>query len=264
MLDPQRYRTAAARDPFHRPPLSVPRGSAVALVLHAVALVAILALAIAPAMPDVLRFFAIGLGIGVATCIPIGIANVIVLDAAYHHGARRAIGAAIGGALADGIYAGLGMFGMGQLIGRYPFLPPVLHSISGCVLVAYGVTLLRARSVLADTTERPAAPRSGGQLGAGFVVGLGATLLNPSAVVTWIVIVGGHATGVAPTDAAAWLAGVVLGTFAWFLVVAFLALRGRRVLRDKAVWMTRFVGAIVIASGMFSFAQVLGVAFGAS
>lgn len=264
MLDPQRYRTAAARDPFHRPLLSVPRGDAVALALHAVALVGIIAIVIVPAMPDVLRLFSIGVGIGVATCIPIGIANVIVLDAAYRYGARRAIGAAIGGALADGIYASLGMFGMGRLIGRYPFLPPVLHSISGCVLVVYGVALLRARPVVADTTERTAAPGSGGQLGTGLVIGLGATLLNPSAVVTWIVIVGGHATGVAPADAAAWLAGVVLGTFAWFLVVVFLALRGRRVLREKAVWMTRFVGAIVIASGLFSFAQVLGVVLGAS
>jgi threonine/homoserine/homoserine lactone efflux protein len=260
MLDPKRYPTAA-RDPFGRPALRVPFGHAIALALQAFALVGIIALAIVPAMPALLRFFAIGVGIGVATCIPIGIANVIVLDAAYRHGARRAIGAAIGGTLADGIYAGLGMFGLGQLIGRYPFLPPLLQVISGCVLVVYGIVLLRTRPVVADVNERQAAPRSGGQLGTGFVVGLGATLLNPSAIVTWIVIVGGHATGVAPMDAAAWLAGVMLGTFGWFLVVTFLTLRGRRVMREKAAWMTRFVGAIVIATGMASFAQVV---FGAS
>jgi arginine exporter protein ArgO len=256
MLDPQRYLTAAARDPFRRPEVSFPRGAA--LALHTLAIVGIVTLAIVPTMPDALRFFAIGVGIGVATCIPIGIANLIVLDAAYRHGARRAVGAAIGGALADGIYAGLGIFGIGRLLGRYPFLPPVLHAISGCVLVVYGMVLLRTRPVVADTTERLAAPRSGDQLKTGFAVGLGATLLNPSAVVTWVVIVGGHATEVAPADAAAWLAGVVLGTFVWFLVVMFLALRGRRLLREKAVWMTRIVGAIVIASGVFSFAQLFG------
>ncbi len=258
MLDPAVYRVAAERDPFRRRPLVVPRRLALALdLVLVVALVAAVAAEYVEA--DVLGFFAIGLGIGVATCIPIGIANVIVIDAAYRHGARRALGASIGGAIADGIYASLGIFGIGPLIQRYPVLPYVLHAISGCVLVGYGVVLLRSRPALAGLPDERSTGAADGELAAGFLVGLGATLLNPSAVVTWVVVVGAHATGITPLQSGAWVGGIVVGTFAWFLVVASLALRGRRVLRDKAVWMTRIVGALVIASGLFSLARVAGL-----
>jgi arginine exporter protein ArgO len=263
MLDANRYRAAAARDPFHRRPVVVPYR--IALALDAIVAVGLAGLALTTTIaPEVLGFIAIGLGVGIATCIPIGIANVIVIDAAYRHGARRAVGASLGGALADGLYASLGIFGIGPLIGKYPIVPYVLHGISGCVLLVYGVVLLRARSTLAGPSEPRSVVGGEGELARGFGVGLAATLLNPSAIVTWVVIVGGHATGITQMQAAAFVAGIVVGTLVWFFVVAFLALRGKRVLREKAVWMTRIVALIVIGSGVFSFARVLGLAVGAS
>jgi L-lysine exporter family protein LysE/ArgO len=259
MLDPLCYRVATARDPFGRSPVVV--GRPVALALDAVIAMAVIgAIAGAHLGGGVLGFFAIGVGIGIATCIPIGIANVIVIDAAYRYGRRRALGASIGGAIADGIYAALGIFGVGPLIASYPVLPYILHAISGCVLVGYGVVLVRSQPALAGLPDDRVTDSGGGQLGAGIVVGLAATLFNPSAVVTWVVIVGSYAAGTTGVEAGAWLAGIVIGTFVWFQVVASLALRGRRVLRDKAIWMTRIVGAIVVASGLFSLARVVGLA----
>jgi arginine exporter protein ArgO len=256
MFDPSSYRAAAAHDPFRRRPVFLPLR--LALTIDAVIVVGLATLTAATRVtPDVLGFLAIGLGIGIATCIPIGIANVIVIDAAYRHGARRALGASIGGALADGIYASLGIFGIGPLITRYPTVPYVLHAISGCVLVGYGLVLLRARPTPLTAAEPPGTRRDG-HLAGGFVVGLAGTLLNPSAIITWVVIVGGHATGIDHVQATAWVIGIVVGTFAWFLVVAALALRGRSVLRGKAAWVTRIVALVVIASGLFSFTRVLG------
>lgn len=246
----------AAHDPFGRPALFVPRR--VTEAANAVAVVGGAALALASLAPSLLAYFAIGLGLGIATCIPIGIANVIVIDATYRHGVRRAIGAAIGGALADGMYASLGIFGIGPLIEQYPFVPRLLHAVSACVLLVYGLVLLRSRPLLVDAGPPVSSP-SRGELGTGFAIGLGATLLNPSAVVTWVVIVGAHATGVARQEAGAWVAGIVVGTFAWFMVVMTLALRGRRVLRDKAVWMTRVIALVVIGSGVYSLSRVVAL-----
>lgn len=260
MLDADRHRAAAALDPFHRATVFVPRR--VALAINAIVVVGAIGFSLATNVaPHILGFFAVGLGIGVATCIPIGIANVIVIDAAYRHGPRRALGASVGGALADGIYAGLGIFGIGPLMGKYPFLPYVLHGISGCVLLVYGTLLLRARPALAEPTEARSTGQREGHLVGGFIVGLAATLLNPSAIVTWVVIVGGHASGITDFEAAAWLIGIVAGTLAWFLVVMCFALRGRRVLRDKAMWMTRIVAMLVIGSGLFSAGSVLRILF---
>jgi hypothetical protein len=50
--------------------------------------------------------------------------------------------------------------------------------------------------------------------------------------------------------------GIVVGTFAWFLVVTWLALQGQRLLRSNAAWMTRAVGVVVIASGLVALARI--------
>jgi arginine exporter protein ArgO len=103
--------------------------------------------------------------------------------------------------------------------------------------------------------RRPPAFSARLPLARGVGVGLAATLLNPSAVVTWVVIVGTHAAGVTPLEGGAWVTGIVLGTFAWFLVVLYLALRGARA-RRGAAWLTRVLAVLVVVSGVVSLAPV--------
>ena len=250
MRDRVRFRVVAARDPLRRGLVVVPRR--LVLAADVVAILGIAGLALSQHVsPDLLGYFGLGCGIGVVTCVPIGIANVMVIDAAHRHGATRAIGTGIGGALADGLYVSLGIFGIGPLLARYPSVPTVLRAVTGCVLVIYGIVLVRARP-FHDRDPRETPPQVHGQLRRGVAVGLAATLLNPSAIVTWVLIVGAHAIGALRGEGAAWIAGIVVGTFAWFLVVAWLALRSQRVLGRNVVWMTRVVGAVVIASGLVS------------
>jgi arginine exporter protein ArgO len=201
----------------------------------------------------VLTYFAIGLAIGVITTIPIGVSNVAVIDAAYRHNVGRAMAVGLGGAIADGIYAALGIFGMGPVLNRHPNVPPVLYAISGVVLVVYGLIILRAPPILESTTQAPPPPVKRSQhLSAGVMVGLLTTLLNPSAVVTWVVIVGSYASGISLEYGIVWVIGVVVGTFGWFVVLAYLADHGKRVFSGKAIWMTRIVAALVAGYGLFS------------
>ena len=53
------------------------------------------------------------------------------------------------------------------------------------------------------------------------------------------------------------MAGIVVGAFAWFVVVVVLARRGRRVLRGRAVVLTRIIAVAMVAAGLFSFSRVL-------
>jgi L-lysine exporter family protein LysE/ArgO len=255
MHDRQDVRDAARRDPFRRAFVSVPRGLAVALNIGA--LIVLVVAPIAARTPAaILGYFALGAGIGLVTCIPIGVANVIVIDSAIRYGVARAIGAAIGGALADGIYSSIGMFGVDPLLARHPMLPRILRAVSGAVLVIYGLLLVRARGDVAPQADVHAlAPRA--QVGRGVLVGLAATLLNPSALVTWVVIVGAHAVGLGVAERGAWVFGIVVGTFAWFLVVTFLAVRGKRALRGNAIWMTRLAGLLVLAWGVVCLVRIL-------
>lgn len=54
-----------------------------------------------------LTYFVIGLAIGILTGVPIGPANLAVIDAAYRHTMRRALGVALGAAFGDALYAGV-------------------------------------------------------------------------------------------------------------------------------------------------------------
>jgi arginine exporter protein ArgO len=135
----------------------------------------------------------------------------------------------------------------------------VLHATGGLVMIGYGAVLFRRRPVMVGSEEqRPVGPGRG-ELRRGVALGLATTLLNPSALVTWVVIVGAHATDITRAQAAAWVSGIVVGAFAWFLVVVFLALRGRRALRGKAAWLTYATGVVLVATGLFSLARAFGV-----
>lgn len=202
----------------------------------------------------VLTYFVIGFVIGVVTCIPIGMANVAVIDAAYRHNLSRAIAVGLGGAIADGIYASLGIFGVGPFLARHPEIPPYLYLISGIVLVIYGLLTARAKPSIPSLqvpSDAPVPTRSQ-HVSTGLLMGLLITLLNPSAVVTWVVIVGSYAAGVGTDDGIACVIGVVLGSVLWFGVVAYAADHGKRVLNDKAIWMTRIMGILVAGYGVFS------------
>ena len=57
-------------------------------------------------------FLLIGLAAGALTGVPIGPANVAVIDAAYRFTLRRAVAVALGAAIADGVYAAAGMLSL--------------------------------------------------------------------------------------------------------------------------------------------------------
>src|SRR5689334_6997855 len=101
-------------------------------------------------------FFLIGAAAGAITGVPIGPVNVAVIDAAYRHTMRRAIGVGLGGALADGLYSALGVLGVTPVLRTYPSIPPLLYLVSGLVLLGYGFLTARSQPVApAQPVETP-------------------------------------------------------------------------------------------------------------
>jgi threonine/homoserine/homoserine lactone efflux protein len=197
-------------------------------------------------------FFLIGFAAGALTGIPIGPVNVAVIDAAYRHTLRRALAVGFGGALADGAYAALGVLGVTPMLRANPSVPPILYGISGVVLVAYGILTVRSRPVTPASSEAPRSPNPSKEMWSGFTVGLALIALNPAALVTWVVIIG----SILPDDAsnAAGLvlsAGVVIGSLLWFSFVAVLTHRGKHLLGEKAVWIPRIVGMLLMGYGLY-------------
>jgi threonine/homoserine/homoserine lactone efflux protein len=193
-----------------------------------------------------LMFLLIGIAAGAITGIPIGPANVAVIDAAYRHTLRRAIAVGLGSAVGDTLYAGAGVLGVTPVVQTYPSVLTILYAISGIVLLVYGFLTARSQPVQpAITPTDPGASQATLQrreVWSGFTVGLALIMLNPAAIVTWVII----ATSLPAHDniyeGIAVALGVFLGSWAWFALVAYLTHKGKNVLGDKAQWIPRVIG----------------------
>ena len=190
-------------------------------------------------------FLAIGVAAGALTGVPIGPVNVAVIDAAYRHTLRRAIAVGLGGAIADGLYAALGVLGVTPFLQKYPTVPPILYAISGIILLVYGFLTARSQPVAPAAPTDVAASESVAmrrEMWSGFSVGVALIVLNPAAIVTWVFIMGSIIPDATVTEGIACAVGVVVGSFGWFALVAYLTQKGRQVLGEKAAWIPRFVG----------------------
>ncbi|MCX5747599.1 MAG: LysE family transporter [Proteobacteria bacterium] len=191
-------------------------------------------------------FFAIGFAAGALTGIPIGPVNVAVIDAAYRFTFRRAVAVGAGGAVADGLYAALGVLGVAPLFERYPSVPPILSAISGVILLIYGVLTARSQPVTPASSSSDAPVDRRREMRQGFTIGLALILLNPAALVTWVVIVSSKIPAATTIDGISFAIGVSVGSFAWFALVAYLTTKGKHVLGDKAAWIPRLIGIALI------------------
>jgi threonine/homoserine/homoserine lactone efflux protein len=206
-------------------------------------------------------FMLIGIAAGALTGVPIGPVNVAVIDAAYRHTLRRAIAVGLGGAAADMLYSGLGVLGVTPVLNTYPSIPPILYAVSGVVLLVYGFLTARSQPVQPAVSEERASHaeiRLKKEMWQGFSVGAALILLNPAAMVTWVVIIGQL---IPPIDnnwqGLACAIGVGIGSFGWFSLVAYLTHKGKSVLGDKAAWIPRVIGVALMVYAVYLIAKAV-------
>jgi arginine exporter protein ArgO len=205
----------------------------------------------------VLTYFLIGLAIGMFTGIPIGPANLAVIDAAYRHTMRRATGVALGAAAGDLMYAGVGINAIGPIVESNPGIPPVLFFLSGIILAIYGALTARAQAVAPATEHAPRPQEPSKEMWSGVTVGLALILLNPAAIVTWVVVIGPHLAGATHLEGLAATIGVFIGSLGWFYFVAYLTNHGKRLMGGKAIWITRTIGIGLVLYGLFSIGRAI-------
>jgi threonine/homoserine/homoserine lactone efflux protein len=201
-------------------------------------------------------FFLIGAAAGAITGVPIGPVNVAVIDAAYRHTMRRAFAVGLGGALADCLYAALGVLGVTPVLRTYPSVPPLLYLASGIVLLGYGFLTARSQPVAPaqpspDEAREPTSTMRRRELWSGFTVGAALIILNPAAIVTWVVIMGQIIPDATITEGIACSIGVACGSFGWFALVAYVTHKGKSVLGDKAAWIPRLVGIALMVYSVY-------------
>lgn len=209
-----------------------------------------------------LVFFLIGFAAGALTGVPIGPVNVAVIDAAYRHTMRRALAVGAGGAIADALYCALGVAGVTPVLNSNPSIPPILFAVSGVVLLIYGFLTVRSRPVVPVQHEAAHAVHAADETWAGFKIGITLIILNPAAIVTWVVIVGSFLPNPTVTDGLVTAFGVLLGSFVWFALVAVLTQKGKSAFGEKALWIPRAVGIALMAYALYLLVKALAYFLG--
>ena len=206
-----------------------------------------------------LSFFLIGATVGVISGVPIGPVNLAVIDAAYRHSLRRALMVGLGGALGDGVYALVGIVAMGPILSRYPVVSPVLYGVSGVGLFLYSIRVLRSQPTapLRKPSHRPPSAAVEAPMWSAFLGGLGLVMMNPAAIVTWVIIVGLFMHGVTAANGVLAAMGVVVGSFAWFTGVAHVTEHGKDIIGDKTLKITRVVAYLILGYSVFAVGRAL-------
>lgn len=195
---------------------------------------------------------AVGFAFGYLGSMPVaGPISVLVLHLGLAHDPRHALRVAVGGAVAEGLYALVAFWGLSTVLAAYPVILPVSRLVGAGLLLALGLVMILRRTGLATPAGQPG-PRRGGKrsLALGFLV----TAVNPTLIVTWSAAVAAlHATGLVAMDQRAALpfaGSVAVGIVAWFLTLLWLVARWRE--RMSLAAMTRFMkvmGAALVAAG---------------
>jgi putative LysE/RhtB family amino acid efflux pump len=196
---------------------------------------------------------ATGLGLGFLVGAQVGPIWLLCARTSLRHGAPSGLAVGLGAAVVDTAYACLGVAGAARLL-AVPGLRLGLGVVGGAVLLLLGARTLwsafRVRLGGEADVEVMSPPRA-------LRTSLAATASNPSTIASWAAIfAAASAAGVArtPGQAVAMLAGVGLGSMAWFTILSVgMALLRRRIGRRGLQLADGLAGA-----GLLGFGGVLG------
>jgi len=200
-------------------------------------------------------FFAKGLVIGVAVAAPVGPIGVLCIQRTLAGGRLMGFVSGLGAATADAVYGAIAGFGLTLVADFLVAQATWLRLVGGVFLLYLGV-----RTFL-DRPAEPAAGATRGSLVAAYGSVAALTAANPATILSFVAIFAGF--GVAGTGghlglAAALVAGVFLGSAAWWLALSFGAgLARRRTGPELMRRVNRVSGVVIAAFGVAALAAAL-------
>ncbi len=195
-----------------------------------------------------------GLAIGVAVAAPVGPIGLLCINRTLTAGFAAGLATGLGAATADAAYGAVAAFGLAALGGAVSAAGDGLRLAGGLFLLYLGVRAFRkvapARAAQAGAT---------GLVG-GYLTSVVLTLVNPATILSFAAIFAG--LGLAETggfaNAAALVAGVFLGSAAWWLFLSAAGAIARRRLPPTALrWINRLSGLVFAGFGLWALAGLV-------
>jgi threonine/homoserine/homoserine lactone efflux protein len=195
-----------------------------------------------------LPLFLRGLAIGFSIAAPVGPIGILCIRRTLAEGRASGFLSGLGAATADALYGCVAGFGLTVVSAFLVDQRAWVQLIGGVFLLALGVRTLRSKPA-----ERAAQASAGRGLAGSYLSTLLLTLTNPMTIISFAGIFA--ALGVAETGgslaAAAWLvAGVFLGSAAWWLLLSGgVGLMRERLASGALLWVNRASGAVLVVFG---------------
>ncbi len=195
-------------------------------------------------MPPLLK----GVVIGFSIAAPVGPIGLLCLRRSLANGRLSGFVSGLGAATADAFYglvAALGLTALTHFLVQHQ-MP--LRIAGGLFLFYLGLRIARTPPAAASAETRNDAPR----LGTAYVSTLLLTLTNPATILTFLGVYAGLGLQERSTSASALVAGVFLGSAAWWLLLsAAAAWFGRKATVPQLRWINRASGLSVAAFGVW-------------
>lgn len=192
-----------------------------------------------------------GFALGFAVAATPGPIFFLCLRRTLLRGRLHGLVSGLGVATADGFYAAIASFGVAALAtalvnGRRP-----LALVGGVVLIALGARILLERR--SASAEAPATTGSG--LAWAYLSTLGLTITNPATIISFAALAAtvGLSSGGGFAKPAVLVGGVLLGSAAWWCVLAFaVSVLRSRVTPPVVRGISTFSGLAIALLGMFA------------
>ena len=193
-----------------------------------------------------------GFALGFAVAASPGPIFFLCLRRTLTQGRLAGLFSGFGVATADGFYAAIATFGVAALTTAFVAGRRPLAVVGGAILVVVGARILLAER---KANPKPAPASSARNLALAYSTTLGLTITNPATIVSFAALAAtlGFGTGASFAGPALVVAGVLLGSAAWWcvLVLAASALRAR--LTPNVIgWISTFSGLAIAALGILA------------
>lgn len=198
--------------------------------------------------------WAVGFLAGYLACIPVGPVNVTIINEGARRGFRHALYVGLGAVLMESIYSIVAFAGFARLF-TSNWVRAVMELVSFVVVSVIGVKYLLTREMpptphTVQVVEQRLHPHTA------FMTGFVRVLGNPVTLLFWIAFaaacVAHEWVDTTWASKGAAVAGIAMGSLAWFAKLGYAVSLGHRRFSPKVLLRTAHIsGALLIAAGLF-------------
>lgn len=198
-------------------------------------------------MNESLSLFLRALLIGISIAAPVGPIGMLCIRRTLANGRLAGFASGMGAASADMVYGAVAALGLTAITGLLVENALWLQIVGGIFLLYLGI-----RTFLEKPSDKPA-QASADNFGSMYLSTFFLTITNPMTILSFAAIFAGTMFGESNGSPLLMVAGVFIGSAAWWLTLSF----GVGVLRDRLnqthmAWVNRFSGIVIIAFGVYA------------